>query len=99
MKKDLQRIEVKEEDWYDEDVISRAGWRATCRLQLLTHQEARPITYPTEQAITCDVCHRSFRRESDRERHKRSDEKQKSISEQKEAVQCPSCGRWFHSKR
>ena len=98
VKKDLQQIKVKEEEWYDEAVLSREGWRATCRLQLATQQEARPTTRPTEQAVTCDVCCRSFRRESDRKRHKCRDERQKPISEQKGATQCPSCCRWFHSK-
>ena len=75
MEKDLQWIEVKEEDWYDEAVISRAGLLATCKLKLMTHQEARPTTHPTEQAVTCDVCHRSFRSESDMNTHKCSNER------------------------
>ena len=46
----------------------------------------------------CTECRRCFRRKSDKARHKCIAERWKSVSEQAEAVQCESCGRWFRSR-
>ena len=60
--------------------------------------QQQPQTDPQLNRVMCTVCHRSFRRESDKKRHKCLDERSKPISKQKGAVQCSSCLRWFASK-
>ena len=40
----------------------------------------------------------SFRRESDKLRHKCLDERQKPVCEQRGAKQCSHCQRWFRSR-
>ena len=52
----------------------------------------------SEQAAREVVCEESLRRESDRERHKCSSERQKPVWAQHGAAQCPVRSRWFHSK-
>ena len=48
--------------------------------------------------VVCRVCSKSFRRESDRKRHKYIDERRMFIWDQKGAVQCLKCQKWFKSK-
>ena len=100
-RRDLRAMSVSEEKWYDEATVSSARWRSTCRegLKNLTtvigDQETQDN--PANQ-IKCDECGRSFRRESDKKRHKCISERQKPISEQRGAVQCTQCNRWFRSR-
>ena len=48
--------------------------------------------------VDCLICHRSFRRPGDKARHKCSAERSLPIQEQRGAVQCGTCRRWFHSR-
>ncbi len=48
--------------------------------------------------VMCGVCRRSFSRESDKMRHKCSEERRKPVREQKGAVQCMTCKKWFLSR-
>ena len=50
------------------------------------------------KTVTCTVCGRSFRTESDRKRHKCLDDRRKPVSKQRGAVQCQNCHKWFRSK-
>ena len=38
IRRDLKDVEINEDEWYEEVVETRAGWRATCKLgvELLT---------------------------------------------------------------
>ena len=44
-------------------------------------------------AVVCELCSRSFRKESDKKRHKCVDERLSPVCEQRDAVQCPQCQR------
>ena len=101
IRKDLKAIGVSEDRWYDEASVSRPRWRTAYKkgLESLStasyQQEAQE--HPSNQ-IQCDECKRSFRRESDKKRHKCILERQKPVSEQRGAVQCTVCHRWFRSR-
>ena len=45
--------------------------------------------------VTCDVCSRKFRRESDKKRHKCRSEREKPVCEQRGSAQCTACSRRF----
>ena len=47
------------------------------------------------ESLVCEVCYRTFSRESDKKRHKCTTER---LSQQMGAVQCTNCNRWFRSK-
>ena len=100
LRQDLKFIDVAETDWYRESRTSRAEWRALCHSGMEAHQEAiRVACGPSVvKNVICVVCNRSFRRESDKKRHKCLDERRKPVSEQRGAVQCQTCRRWFRSK-
>ena len=49
-------------------------------------------------SISCDTCHRVFRRPGDLARHKCLAERRLPVDQQSGAVQCSSCSRWFRSK-
>ena len=91
IKKDLAAIDVDENEWYKEACQFRAGWRAIYRLGLENHAEEQATTQSSGQEVrevVCVVCSRTFRRESDKKRHKCSLERQKLVWEQRGAVQC-----------
>ena len=48
--------------------------------------------------VFCEECHRTFSRESDKRRHKCTAERLKPVSQQKGAVQCVTCAKWYWSK-
>ena len=52
----------------------------------------------SQQRVVCEVHYRTFSRESDKKRHKCTNERWKPVSQQMGAVQCTNCNRWFHSK-
>ena len=52
----------------------------------------------SQQRVVCEVRYRTFSRESDKKRHKCTNERLKPVSQQMGAVQCTNCNRWFHSK-
>ena len=48
--------------------------------------------------VECKECSRTFRRTSDRKMHKRLDERAKPVKEQRGALQCSKCQKWFCSR-
>ena len=101
IKKDLKQIDVEETEWYEEACRSRTGWRALCRagMQSRTETQTRATcAEPQRRDVECTVCHRVFRRECDKKRHKCTEERQKPVCEQRGATQCSVCSRWFRSK-
>ena len=99
VRKDLKDIEVEENEWYEEARKSRAGWRSLYCAGL----ESCRKTQETQASVVvrdvvCEVCSMSFSREGDKKRHKCLNERQKPVSEQRGAVQCLRCVRWFKSK-
>ena len=98
IRKDLQAIGVPEKQWY-EATVSREGWNTKYqRLQndLGRQEQAEPSQQPHQ--VLCLTCNRCFRRESDKKRHKCLAERIKPIQEQRGALQCTVCQRWFRSK-
>ena len=97
---DLKAVDVPESEWYDEATLSRGGWRATYRDGLQTHQDSQPRRQDGEptREVRCHTCARSFRRKSDKKRHKCVTERSKPMQEQRGAVQCTVCQRWFRSR-
>ena len=57
--------------WYDEATTSRAAWRDTCGLGLENYREQKATepSIPVVWQATCEVCNRTFRRESGKKRH------------------------------
>ena len=63
-----------------------------------SHREAEVVrTSVAVREVVCEVCSRTFRRESDCKRHKCVAERRKPVSEQRGSVQCQMCRRWFRS--
>ena len=94
-----QKCRSGEHEWYAKASRSRAGWRALCQVGLVNGREARTTQASTVvRDIVCELCSRSFRRESDKQRHKCLDERQKPVCEQRDATQCSQCQRWFSSR-
>ena len=64
-----------------------------------SHREAEVVRASVAvREVVCEVCSRTFRRESDCKRHKCIAERRKPVSEQHGSVQCQMCRRWFRSK-
>ena len=59
---------------------------------------ARTTVETRQVPIECEICSRTFRRESDKMRHKCRDERLKPICDQRGAAQCGMCKKWFRSK-
>ena len=98
VRKDLKDIDVEESEWYSEARRSRGGWRVLCRLGMESHREAEVVRASVAvREVVCEVCSRTFRRESDCKRHKCVAERRKPVSEQRGSVQCQMCKRWFRS--
>ena len=99
LRQDLKFIDVAEADWYEESRKSRTDWRALYHsgIDHEAHQEVTQTACGPSmvKTVTCTVCGRSFRRESDRKRQKCLDERRKPVSEQRGAVQCQNCHRWL----
>ena len=102
IRSDLKTLEVTEHEWCTK-ANSRSEWRTLCHSVQDTPNTApqpgataQPPT--TQRGVVCEACHRHFRRESDRKRHKCVDERQKPVQEQRGAVQCSVCSRWLRSK-
>ena len=66
------------------------GWRALCRVGMESHREAEAVR---ASVVVCEVCSRTFRRESDCKGHKCIVERRKPVSEQCGSVQCQMCRR------
>ena len=96
--RNLKSVEVGEDEWYEEATRSRTGWRALYRVGLERYREMRGAQAQASvvvRDVVCQVCSRSFRRESDKKRHKCVAERQKPVCEQRGAAQCSQCQRWF----
>lgn len=100
IRKDLKEMKISEEDWYEEARQSRARWRAMCWIGIEEFREAQQSRSQSSSVrnVVCDECGRAFRRESDKKRHKCLDERRKPVSQQKGAVQCGTCRKWFKSR-
>ena len=57
-------------------------------LENYREQRTTEPSIPVVWQVTCEECSRTFRRESDKKRHKCSSERRKPVWEQKGAVQC-----------
>ncbi len=93
--------EVDEDGWYEKACSSRLGWRAACRLGLESSAEVQATAQASGQAareVVCEMCSRSFRRESDKMIHKCSGERQKPVWEQQGAAQCAVGGLAVHTR-
>ena len=77
----------------------RDHWRTTYHKALADQcsQQQLRSSQPQSQVL-CEGCGRTFRRAGDKARHKCIDECQKPIHEQRGAVQCSNCSRWFQSQ-
>ena len=101
VRKDLRDVEVGEHEWYEEATSSRASWRALYRMGLENCREMRTAQAQAPVVVRdvfCQACSRSFRRLSDKKRHKCVTERQKPVCEQRGAAQCSQCLRWFRSR-
>ena len=104
IRKDLKSLGVSEAKWYEEANHSRDAWRAIYHEGLqasLNHYQQRQgeeVSTQSQDRVWCQLCQRSFRRESDRKRHKCLEERSKPVWEQRGAVQCMTCQQWFRSK-
>ena len=96
----MDYIGVNENKWYEEATRSRARLRALCHSGVAAHQDEiqEAQGHRTVSNVVCEVCCRKFRRESDKKRHKCLDERQKPVNEQRGAVHCHVCLKWFKSK-
>ena len=95
MRRDFKDIEILEEEWYDEAVRSRAGWSTLCRDGLERWRERMGARAPVAvRDVMCEVCSRTFRRQSDKARHECIEERRKPIREQQGAIQCSNCFKW-----
>ena len=80
-------------------VRSRAGWSTLCRDGLEHWREGMGTCAPVAvRDVMCEVCSRTFRRQSDKARHKCMEERRKPLREQQRAIQCSNCFKWFRSK-
>ena len=96
IQKDLIHIHIGEDKWY-EAASSRTEWRTLYHSG--TEQEDTTVERPLiARHVLCDICNRTFSRESDKKRHKCIEERGKPISEQQGAAQCPQCFKWFRSE-
>ena len=69
----------------------RAGWRALRLVGLVNGRAASMSQASTVvRDVVCELCSRSFRRETDKQRHKCLDEIQKPVCEQRGATQVHS---------
>ena len=101
--RDLQAVGVPEQEWYGKATLSRRGWRTIysdgLQLQLDNQQQQQEDEPgPLPEHVWCELRDRSFRRESDKKRHKCLAERLKPVQEQHGAVQCAECQWWFYSK-
>ena len=75
IRKDLKTINATEDKWYEDATLSRAGWRATDKAAIeeetiRQYQSHRTTTQNCMTQVECEICRYSFRRESDKARHK-----------------------------
>ena len=99
VRRDFADIDVEESEWYEKARTSRAGWKGLCNAGMEDYRLAMvPHISTAVRDVVCENCCRTFRRESDKKRHKCLSERQKPVSQQQGAIQCLHCRRWFKSK-
>ena len=98
IRQDLKALGISETEWY-KHTSQRDCWRTIYRKGLTDQcsQQQLRSSQPQSQ-VTCEGCGRSFCRAGDKARHKCIDERRKPVHEQRGAVQCSSCSRWFRSR-
>ena len=102
VEKNITKIDINDKDldnWYEVATSSRTEWSSTCHASA----ERKRITPNKEEiknncSVKCHTCHRQFRGECDKARHKCIEERQKPVNEQTGAVRCEHCHRLFRSK-
>ena len=52
-----------------------------CRLEMESHRESEVVRSSAVRKVVCELCSRTFRRESDKKRHKCLAERQKPVNE------------------
>ena len=98
VKSDMRVVGLGDEDWFSA-AQDRDGWRGAWQQSLINIQAAQGIRRSsTQKNVRCEVCQRSFTRESDKARHKCLRERSKPIHSQAGAVQCVICDKWFRSR-
>ena len=98
LKRDLKDVGVADGCWYGE-ALDRKNWRGIWSQKLEEWQQQQQSgRVRSERDVLCLECGRTFRRESDRARHKCRTERAKPVREQVGAVQCVRCERWFRSR-
>ena len=73
---------MKVMQWYNEAVTSRDSWRALCRRSFDKVPARRAAELP-EDVVSCEICSRCFRRESDKKQYKCLAEHSKLVHLQK----------------
>ena len=99
IRKDLNDLKIPESCWYMYDLAnkSRSAWKDHYHACLET---SSPVSSGNVdlQTVVCPECHRGYRRISDLKRHKCIGERVKPIHEQKGAIECQTCTKYFRSK-
>ena len=93
IRKDLNNLNIPESRWYDLANKLRSAWRDHYHACLESSQ-----VLSGKVDIQTVVCHRGFRRISDLKRHKCIAEREKPTHEQKGAIECQTCNKYFRSK-
>ena len=88
---DLRHIGIEHLAWYG-IAQDRSAWRVSA-----VGPSLGGPSHDQSQRVDCLICPRTFRRPGDKARHKCSAERSLPIQEQRGAVQCGTCRRWFHS--
>ena len=91
---DLRALKLADDMWYMEATSSREEWRMLYREVQITSTVHHPSSQ-FDQPVECLEGGRRFRRESDK--NKCVEERNRPIYEQRGAIQCGICKRWFRS--
>ena len=96
VRKDLKSAGISETAWYD-TALSRKTWYERYTAGLQQFQQVQHHHMQSTKDVLCVDCGRTFRRQCDKARHKCIGERQRPVCEQRGAVQCHNCSRWFRS--
>ena len=77
-------------NWY-QTAQTRPSWRTL-------YKELASVSPAPTCPVQCPACDRKFSRSSDLKRHKCIAERQKPVHQQRGAIQCGRCHRWFKSR-
>ena len=91
--RDQKDLIVNKSDERKINGMRKQQWSTMCTDKLKSVDDGKT----TNVRVVCEECHRTFSRESDKRRHKCTTEKLKLISQQKGAVHCSICDKWFCS--